>query len=254
MSGSQVSPWLGLFIGKWAKTGLLLVLATTSLAPLAWTYAAGNYSWAVAVSSDGRYVIAGSDDMHTYFFSADASDGRPIWSYSGEGYVRHVVISSNGTRAVAGDTAGGIYFFRHDASGAPVWSYRATSAIDALGMSSDGRYLAAGDRSGAVYLLDTDSAGSLLWHGSLPGGILDLSLSESRALVASSSQGGVYFYDVVRTQSGHTWSLLESTSFPQLALLDDASYVIAGGSDGYVYVINSTGQSLLCQSPTVRVA
>ena len=239
-----MAPWSRLLVWRYANTGLLLALATTAgSVPLAWTYATGNYSWAVAVSGDGRYVIAGSDDMRTYFFSADASEGRPIWTYSADGYVRHVAISSNGTRAAASDNAGNIYFFRYENSGTPVWSYRATSAVDALVLSTDGRYVAAGDRDGAIYLFDTDSGGSPVWHGLLPGGVLDLALSESRALAASSAQGGIYFYDAVPTLSGHTWTFHESTSFPKLTLLNDGSYVIAGGSDGYVYMINASGQA-----------
>jgi len=244
VSGSYMSPSLGVPIWGWTNTALLLALAATmGPVPLAWTYATGNYSWTVAVSSDGRYVIAGSDDMHAYFFSADASEGRPVWTLSAHGYVRHVAISSNGTRAAASDNAGNIYFFRYESSGTPVWSYRATSAVDALDLSSDGRYLVAGDRDGAIYLFDTNAAGSLVWYGLLPGGVLDLALSESRALAVSSIQGGVYFYDVASAQSGHIWSFQESTSFPRVAMLDDASYVIAGGSDGYVYMINASGQA-----------
>jgi len=49
---------------NYACIALFVVLAVTaSSAPFAWTYRTGNYAWAVAVSDDGRYVIAGSDDM-----------------------------------------------------------------------------------------------------------------------------------------------------------------------------------------------
>jgi len=68
---------------------LLALAASTASAPLAWTYATGNYSWAVAVSPDGRYVIGGSDDMRSYSFRTD-SGGVPSWTYSSSEYVQNV--------------------------------------------------------------------------------------------------------------------------------------------------------------------
>lgn len=220
---------------------LLALAVTTGSAPLAWSYECGNYSWAVAVSSDGRYVIAGSDDMHAYFFSTDSAEGKPQWSYTARGYVRHVAISSNGTYAAASDTDGSIFFFRPGVSGDPIWSFRAGSSIDALAMSQDGGYLVGGDRKGAVYLLTAEGTGQPVWQHVIPGGILALSFSQSRILAVTSSRGGLYFFGEVPSRSEHAWIFQEYNSFPQLAMTDNASYIITGASDGYVYLLDKSG-------------
>jgi len=220
---------------------LLALAVTTGSAPLAWTYKCGNYSWAVAVSSDGRHVIAGSDDMRAYFFATDSAEGKPVWSYTARGYVRHVAISSNGTYAAASDTEGDVFFFRPGVSGDPIWSFRAGSQIDALMLSQDGEYLIAGDRRGAVYLFSAEGTGQPLWQHEVPGGILALSFSQSRALAVTSTRGGLYFFGELPSRSGYIWVFQEYTSFPQVAISNDASYIITGGSDGYVYFLERSG-------------
>ena len=236
-------PWLELSVFRWASISFLFALAaSTGFVPLAWSYATGNYSWAVAVSDDGRYVIAGSDDMHTYFFESDARQGLPTWIHSAQGYVRHVAISSNGTDAASSDTAGNVYFFQLGASGSPAWSFNSGSAIGAIELSSDGSRLVAGDREGNIYLFDTLRSGSPIWHGAIRGAILALSVRTSGELVATSAVGGIYFYDLALPQSSYVWKFQESISFPQLEISNAEGYIVAGGSDGNVYVINTAGE------------
>ena len=247
-----------MFLGKrlpaWGETRTLMLLAlavTTGSAPLAWTYMTGNYSWAVAVSSDGRYVIAGSDDMRAYFFDTRSADGKPLWSYATNGYVRHVAISGNGTRAAASDLDGNIFLFRSDDPGKPIWSFRADSPIDALAMNEEGDCLAAGDRNGDVYVFGTASATR---EYAIPGGVLAVSLSRSMTLSATSTHGGLYFFGEVSLHATYVWSFQQDTSFPQIAMAEDGSYIVAGGSDGYTYLINSSGQLLDRQRVGVAIS
>ena len=230
----------------WSRASLSLILllaATTGSAPLAWTYATGNYSWTAAVSHDGRYVIAGSDDMHTYLFKTDASRGKPMWTHLARGYVRHVAISNSGTSAAASDTDGNVYFFQPDASGIPVWSFHAGSAIGAIDIGDDGLRLVAGDQEGDIYLFDTGRSGSPIWRNVVPGGVLALSLWEPNAVIVASTQGGLYLYDLESSEPSFVWTFQESISFPQLTVSKEAGYVVAGGSDGNIYVITATGQA-----------
>ena len=243
----MVSLWFGVPVWKCAIKWLLLALAATSAsAPLAWTYKSGNYSWAVAVSADGRYVIAGSDDMYTYFFDTKSTDGTPLWSFRSGGYVRDVVISRDGTCAAVSDTHGSIFLFRPlDSFGTPQWEYHSDSSIQALTMSENLGYLAAGDRDGNIYLLSTGQVTNpLVWQNAIPSGVLALYLSESGSLVATATQGGLYFFGNVTSASGsgYAWSFQESTSFPRVAISEDAGYIIAGGSDGYAYAVDRMGQ------------
>ena len=214
--------------------------ATTGSAPLVLTYRTGNYSWAVAVSHDGRYVIAGSDDMHVYFFDTQSAEDKPLWSYATHGYVRHVAVSGDGSRAAAGDLDGSILFFAPAVSGNPVWSSRATSPIDALAMSEDGEYMAAGDRLGTIYLLKT--ARTDLTRHVIPGGVLALSISKSGMVAATAARGGLYYFGETSSEAGYAWSFEVHTSFPQLAMSGEARHIVIGDNSGYVYLVSSSGE------------
>jgi len=223
---------------------LVALAASTSQASPAWTYMTGNYVWSVAVSEDGAYAIAGSDDMHAYFFDTRSADAKPLWSYGTQGYVRHVAISGNGSRAAASDVAGGIFFFeRPELSDAPDWVFRSDYPIDALVLSGDGDYLAAGDRRGNVYVFETSRTDPLIWQSSIPGGVLALSLSESRALAATGTKGGLYFFGASPSTS-YQWSFNEHTNVPCLAFVDDLEQIVAAGGDGSLYLIDTSGQLL----------
>jgi len=222
---------------------IALTVSTFTTSP-AWTYMTGNYVWSVAVSGDGAYAIAGSDDMHTYFFDTRSADAKPLWSYGTQGYVRHVAISRNGSRAAASDVAGGVFFFeRPRLSDAPDWVFRSDHPIDALVLSGGGDYLAAGDRRGNVYLFETGRTNPLIWQSSIPGGVLALSLSESRALAATGTKGGLYFFGAFPSTS-YQWSFKEHTNIPCLAFVDDLPQIVAAGGDGSLYLIDTSGQLL----------
>lgn len=214
-------------------------------APLVWTYATGNYAWAVAVSGDGRHVIVGSDDLHTYFFDAKSMGGKPLWTHESQGYVRNVAISKNGTYAAASDTDGEVFFFRWPNSGPSLlWSYRSNSAVETLAMSDDCNYLVAGDRQGTISIFKTDLASPLVWKYVVSGGISAVSLSKSGSLAATATRGGLYFFASVSRPSNPIWIFDEPTSFPYVALSGDSSYIIAGGGDGYVYLVSDSGKLL----------
>lgn len=81
---------------------LALAISTAS-APLAWTYATENYSRAVAVSSDGRYVIAGGSDGYVYMISAS---GQETDKQKLKGAVSALSISGSTRDLIAGSTSG----------------------------------------------------------------------------------------------------------------------------------------------------
>jgi len=220
---------------------LFIALATSSTAaPLAWSYRTGNYSWAVAVSRDGRYVVCGSDDMHAYFFGT-GSKGVPAWSYLSSGYVRHVAISDDGSRVAIGDSDGNVFLFNPGSNGSPDWSYRSSSSISALAVTGSGAILVAGDREGRLYAFATDSAHRMIWEDAIPGGVLALSLSSALDLAVTGAKGGLYFFTQV-PQGAMTWSYENSTTFPEVALDDRSSRVVVGGSNGDVHMISASGQ------------
>ena len=235
-----------------ASAALLIALAfTTGQAPLTWSYRTGNYAWAVAVSNDGQYVIAGSDDAHVYFFDAHLAEGKPLWSYPTTGYVRHVAIAKDGSRAAASDTNGGIFIFRPFIPSSYVWTFRTSYPIQALAMSEDGRYLAAGDRNGTIY--STETLTDLpVRQDAIPGGVLALSVSGSGMVSATAASGGLYFFGKSSSQFSFNWTFGVGTSFPELAMTKEAGHIVAGTNNGSVYYMDGSGQ--LIDRQTVKGA
>ena len=65
-----------------------------------WSYTTGDRVWSVAVSGDGEYIVAGSDDDSVYFLDRDSD--TYLWNYSTGGDVRSVAISFDGEYIAAG--------------------------------------------------------------------------------------------------------------------------------------------------------
>jgi WD40 repeat protein len=161
--------------GSWAcsyDTGKVFLFNRVNGTPV-WTYAEGKgYKeedfYSVAVSSDGRFIVAGSGWLgdsggRTYLFSRNSSN--PLWYYDAATRIGSVAISSDGYYiAAAGIWTGQpatpdyrVYFFSRD-SDTPLWSYKTRGFVNSVAISSDGRYVAAAEYGGGVYLFSRDSS------------------------------------------------------------------------------------------------
>ena len=65
----------------------------------------------VAISQNGKYIVAGSHDNKVFLF--DKSKPTPIWSYETDDWVYSVSISADGQYIAAGSRDNKIYFFNN---------------------------------------------------------------------------------------------------------------------------------------------
>jgi len=130
--------------------GFVLVLmageADAEKEPL-WSYETGDDIESVAISADGEYIAASSDD-EVYLFNKNSS--IPLWNYTAYDDIRAIAISADGEYIVAGFDDGKVYLFSKD-NGTPLWSY-ATGRVYELALSADGEYIVAGSDDDKVYL------------------------------------------------------------------------------------------------------
>ena len=66
----------------------------------------------VAISANGEYIVAGSDDTKVYLFDKDS--GTPLWNYTTEGDVFSVSISADGEYLVGSSGDSKVYNFRNN--------------------------------------------------------------------------------------------------------------------------------------------
>ncbi|HIL32692.1 MAG TPA: hypothetical protein EYG25_00130, partial [Candidatus Poseidoniales archaeon] len=267
----------------------LLLLAGVALALMAageadakepeWSYYAGDVVHSVAISADGEYIAAGSQDEKVYFFDKDSS--TPLWSYTTDGYVESVAISADGEYIAAG-SGDSVYLFGKDSS-TPLWSYNAGDFVSSVAISADGEYIAAASWDNKVYLFDKDSStplwsyttGSYAWSASISAdgeyivaGSLDQKVylfnkdsstplwsydtedySSSIAISADGEyitagigydgEGEVYLFD--KDSSTPLWNYDTGNEVHSVAISADGEYIAAGSDDGRVYLFAKTG-------------
>jgi len=202
---------------------------------LAWSYQTGDWVRSVSISSDGNYIVAGSDDRRVYLFSRTSS--IPLWSYQTGGYFCSVSISSDGNYVAAGSDDRRVYLFSRTSS-IPPWSYQTGGYFCSVSISSDGNYVVAGSDDRRVYLFSRTSSVPL-WSYQTGGYVRSVSISSDGSyIVAGSDDGRVYLFS--RTSSVPLWSYQTGGYVRSVSISSDGNYVAAGSDDGRVYLFSRT--------------
>ena len=95
----------------------------------------------VDISSNGRYIAAGSGDHSVYLIDRDKDE--PLWKFEADERVGSVSISQDGNYIAAGSKDKNVYLLSKE-SKIPLWEYRADSWISSVAISADGAYIVAG--------------------------------------------------------------------------------------------------------------
>ena len=221
--------------------GLTLVLMTggANAKEPEWNYSADSGINSVAISADGEYIAAGSDENQVYLFS---KNGTLLWSYTAGDGIFSVAISSNGETIVAGSLDNSVYLFSKD--GTLLWSYSTGNRVWSVAISEDGETIVAGSWDNKVYLFDKDS-GTPLWSHSTGNWVLSVDISADGEMIAAGSDK-VYLFD--RNSSTPRWSYSTGDTVRAVALSEDffgqQRYHLAAGSwNGKVYLFHNNNSS-----------
>ncbi len=134
--------------GKYAAYGLDSADAYTSIflfsndknTPLK-TWTTDWWVRSVDISSNGKYVVAGSGDHNVYLIDRDKDE--PLWKFEAGERVGSVSISQDGKYIAAGSKDKKVYLFSEE-SKIPLWDYKTDSWVASVAISADGAYLVAG--------------------------------------------------------------------------------------------------------------
>ncbi|MBI3051793.1 PQQ-binding-like beta-propeller repeat protein [Candidatus Woesearchaeota archaeon] len=95
----------------------------------------------VDISSNGKYIVAGSGDHNVYLIDRDKDE--PLWKFESGERVGSVSISQDGNYIAAGSKDKKVYLFSRE-SKIPSWDYNADSWVDSVAISANGEYIVAG--------------------------------------------------------------------------------------------------------------
>jgi outer membrane protein assembly factor BamB len=209
-----------------------------------WNYTTGAGLRSVAISADGEYIVAGSQDSNVYLSAKDSS--TPLWSYTIDDHVDTVAISADGEYIVAGTGDWKVYLFDKD-SNIPLWNYTTGAGLRSVAISADGEYITAGSGKN-VYLFSKDS-GTPLWSYETGGGVYSVSISADGEYIAAGSQddNNVLLFD--KDSGTPLWTYeTENVGFvSSVAISADGEYITAGtmGDDEKVYLFDKDSSTPL---------
>jgi len=219
-----------------------------------WNYKTDGWAYSVAISSDGKYIVAGSWDGAVYLFSRDG--GNPLWKYETGEHVLSVAITPDGQYVTAGNRQGKVYLFRRESS-APVMKYATNGPAQAVAISSDGQYVSVGTFDGHTYLFKRDSGNALWWYND-DWQIFSVAISpDGRYVVAGGGpygQGGfVHLFDQTQWPDTLVWTYgIDSVSSVAISYNSSLaySYIVAGSRGNAVYLLGPHAKELIWRYQT----
>lgn len=222
-----------------------------STTPL-WSYSTGKqYISAVAISSDGTYITAASENLvhditmkatgTLYLFNNSISKSKsPLWSYSIENSFDSVAISGDGSYIIAG----GGYFERtvyifNNSNPTPQWTYYTGGWVYDVDVSDDGYIAAAASGFTGIFLLNNTEPFSISQF-STKGLALRVVLSSNGSYMAVTDNAAkLYFFKTFSASPKWTYTLSGDMS-TALSISADGNYIVSGGDKVYFFKKNSS--------------
>ncbi len=205
----------------------------------------GGDKWvSVAVSGNGRYIVAGIRDLGQSHSTYSASPkilffdrgGRMLWNYSASS-VQDVGITADGGMAAAIAEYRVVSFNR---DGSLIWRLTRSSGDGAIAVSRDGSFIAWTDGYDNAALID--STGTVVWEekmkNTLPYSSRKISMGGSAVLVDSNGlfdKTGTRLWNYTGSTQRHDWSGAASS---------DGNYSVLGEPGGRVSLVGRQGTFL----------
>jgi len=196
-----------------------------------WSYMTNGSIRIVAISADGQYIAAGSEDKNIYLF--DRSSSTPLWNYTTGNLVRSVAISADGQYIAAGSYDYHVYLFNRSSS-TPLWNYTTGERVTSVAISADGQYIVAGSYDCHVYLFNRSSS-TPLWNYS-SGFVESVSISADGEYITAGDGSLLTFRRSSSTPLPYFYTY--QAPIKSVAISANGEYLAAGtyGGTGETYI------------------
>jgi WD40 repeat protein len=208
-----------------------------------WTYKTGASVRTVAISTDGKMVVAGSNDKYIYVFGR--SSNTTLWTYKTDNVIRSVAVSDNGSTIVAGSWDDKVYAFDRS-SNTTLWTYKTGAYLDFVAISADGNTIVAGSEDHSIYVFGR-SSNTTLWTyktGDWVGGVAVS--ADGNTIVAGSEDDSFYVFG--RSSNTTLWTYKTSYRVYGAAVSSDGNTIVAGdagGANTHIYVFGRSSNTTL---------
>jgi len=219
-----------------------------------WNYTASYDINMVAISADGKYIVAcvgHKDNGKVYLFHKDSN--VPLWSYKlhedpfGTGQIWGLDISADGEYIAVGSGNDKAYLFDKDSSD-PLWSYTCGSNVNSASISRDGEYVVIGSSDERVCLFDKDS-NDPIWTYDTGAIVGRVSISgDGEYIAAGAKNDRVYLFD--KDSETPQWSYRTGGDIWAVAISSDGEYIAAGSDDHKLYLFDRDSETPLWNYPT----
>ncbi|WFN37320.1 PQQ-binding-like beta-propeller repeat protein [Methanomicrobium antiquum] len=221
---------------------------------LLWEYMTGGPVSCIKISSDGGYIVAGTDSGSSGISKIMLfnSNGSLLWEVGTSPTCCDVIsvdISQNGEYVAAGTDYNKIYLFFKN--GTEILDYTTYGPSDTayyqywyegnpgqyVALSDDGRYLAAGSLDCYVYLFSNN--GTRLWRykGERPFCVTDITSDGSR-IVSVSDTGTIFLFN----RTGYLlWSYDTGSIIRSIKTDSSGDLIVAGSNSSEIYCLNGSG-------------
>lgn len=189
----------------------------------------------VAISADGQYVAAVSEDSRVYYFN---QSGSLLWNNITGRSLENVAMSADGKYIAVASRDHNVYYY--DASGTRLWNYTTGGVVKSVAANRDGNYIAAGSDDSHVYLFDRN--GTLLWEYATGGPVESVSISRNGQTIAAGSDDHLVY--CFNPTGDLLWKYTTGDKVRSVSVSGDGEYVAAGSWDGNVYFFNRRGSDI----------
>ena len=218
---------------------LNMLFAQYQLLPLWKSPELDDWIGSISISSDGNYVVAGSNKA-VYLFDRS---GNRLWKHTVGDEIYSVDMSSDSNFIAAAVLDGSVYCFNK--SGKLLWKQNEwfneeDMYLREVRISDDGQFIVVGTFSG-VYFLDS-ADGFIRWHHRLEYNVWAVDLSRDGEIVAAISEGEAILVD---KQSNLIWKK-KMIAAHDIAVSSSGNYFAIPSSSrpGVLYFFDNTGNLL----------
>ena len=201
----------------------------------AWEYLTRGHVLDVSISSDGEYIVAGSQDSYLYLFN---KAGQAVWGQNLGTPVMRVMVSANGEYIGTTTYDNIISFF--NIQGALLWRRRVNRPVMGMDMTSDGNYIAMGSDNRNIYVVAAN--GALIWNQKVGGEVRHVTITrDGRYTIIGSYDAFIYCFD----HSGNLyWSYKTMGPIEALDINGSADYILTSSADRRTYFLNRSGSMI----------